>query len=208
MKFTPEIADRILSKSRNQITDKLWIGNLLSLRSDFVGDWTIVSLLGDERSLKLADDFLSPKENNIERVIWRVRDKVQANFLCEDLIRVLGEMDRAMTAENNDNDDNRQVLVHCAQGVSRSSAICAAWLMSRNSGLSLEQALGLIRKARPMAQPNMGFTAALKAIERHGGDVKAAMQEWQQKRSNKHPPGQEDTRSSKGQLSENDRHQL
>lgn len=53
-----------------------------------------------------------------------------------------------------------KVLVHCFQGKSRSVAVAAAFLMRRD-GLSLEQAVALIRTTRPAACPNVGFAAQL-----------------------------------------------
>ena len=46
------------------------------------------------------------------------------------------------------------ILVHCASGVSRSVATCCAWLMTRQ-GYMYQDALHLIRKNRPHANPNM-----------------------------------------------------
>ncbi|EKX54758.1 hypothetical protein GUITHDRAFT_149854, partial [Guillardia theta CCMP2712] len=53
------------------------------------------------------------------------------------------------------------ILVSCFQGKSRSAAVITAYLMQRD-GLSLEQALELVRAARPRAQPNLGFIADLR----------------------------------------------
>jgi atypical dual specificity phosphatase len=52
------------------------------------------------------------------------------------------------------------VLVHCHAGVSRSPTIVAAYLM-RTYGLSAEQALLHISKARPVIRPNVGFLRQL-----------------------------------------------
>ncbi|XP_034451266.1 dual specificity protein phosphatase 18-like [Hippoglossus hippoglossus] len=49
-----------------------------------------------------------------------------------------------------------RTLVHCNAGVSRSSALCIAFLM-RHGGLSLLEAHGTVRTSRPMVRPNMGF---------------------------------------------------
>lgn len=57
-----------------------------------------------------------------------------------------------------------RVLVHCVQGISRSASIVTAYLMMVQ-GASLTHALGLMRAARPIAQPNPGFMRQLKALE-------------------------------------------
>merc|ERR1711924_453190 len=48
------------------------------------------------------------------------------------------------------------VLVHCVWGVSRSTAICMAWLMS-SQGLSVEEAAAKVKAARPCVKPNEDF---------------------------------------------------
>jgi hypothetical protein len=54
------------------------------------------------------------------------------------------------------------VLVHCAEGRSRSAAVVAAYLIARK-GMSAEEALEAVRKARPCASPKPLFVAALEA---------------------------------------------
>lgn len=61
------------------------------------------------------------------------------------------------------------VLVHCAGGVSRSATIVLGYLMSRHD-MSLEEALALLRGARPFANPNPGFVAQLRELEKLGAD--------------------------------------
>ncbi|XP_027717305.1 dual specificity phosphatase 28 [Vombatus ursinus] len=55
-------------------------------------------------------------------------------------------------------------LVYCKNGRSRSAAVCTAYLM-RHGGLSLEQAFQVVKKARPVAEPNPGFWAQLQKYE-------------------------------------------
>ena len=57
------------------------------------------------------------------------------------------------------------VIIHCAMGVSRSATVACAYLMNKFS-LSPEEALGMIRKARPLANPNEGFQEQLKVYHR------------------------------------------
>lgn len=53
------------------------------------------------------------------------------------------------------------VLVHCVAGISRSATIAAAYLV-RKLGISAEEAVGRVRKARPSASPNPGFSQQLR----------------------------------------------
>ncbi|CAG2182766.1 unnamed protein product, partial [Oppiella nova] len=51
-------------------------------------------------------------------------------------------------------------LVHCNAGVSRSTAICTAYLMSKEK-MTFTDALNAIREARPFSKPNDGFVRQL-----------------------------------------------
>ena len=60
--------------------------------------------------------------------------------------------------------DGKKILIHCAAGISRSPTILAAYLM-RSRGMSCDEALGFIRHARPIVDPNIGFVIQLCAYE-------------------------------------------
>ena len=56
------------------------------------------------------------------------------------------------------------VLVHCAQGVSRSATIVASYLM-RKENMLCNDALSFIKYLRPVSVPNYGFRTQLKQLE-------------------------------------------
>ncbi|XP_018494891.1 dual specificity protein phosphatase 1B [Galendromus occidentalis] len=56
------------------------------------------------------------------------------------------------------------VFVHCNAGVSRSTTICIAYLISRK-GMDLDRALRHTRSIRPIARPNEGFMTQLRAYQ-------------------------------------------
>ena len=58
----------------------------------------------------------------------------------------------------------KPILVHCAQGRSRSVTICAAYLISKHK-MTAAQALAFIKSSRPMASPNVGFVEQLTNYE-------------------------------------------
>jgi len=57
-----------------------------------------------------------------------------------------------------------KVYIHCSAGVGRAPSMAAAFLISRGS--STEEALGLIRQARPFIKPTAVQISALKLFER------------------------------------------
>lgn len=57
-------------------------------------------------------------------------------------------------------DPNARVLVHCVQGISRSSSVVCALLM-RLYGWSPSQAVSYVKSKRPSAEPNPGFVLQL-----------------------------------------------
>eukprot|EP00004_Rigifila_ramosa_P014729 TRINITY_DN3372_c0_g1_i6.p1 TRINITY_DN3372_c0_g1~~TRINITY_DN3372_c0_g1_i6.p1 ORF type:complete len:301 (+),score=55.29 TRINITY_DN3372_c0_g1_i6:1-903(+) len=56
------------------------------------------------------------------------------------------------------------VAVHCHQGRSRSAAIVIAWLMHATGG-SYEEALAIVKAARPTVDPNPGFVRQLQSLK-------------------------------------------
>ena len=57
-----------------------------------------------------------------------------------------------------------RVLVHCNAGVSRSSSIVIHYLLTHGLVDSYDNALAVVRKVRPVAQPNEGFEAQLRTV--------------------------------------------
>lgn len=160
-----------------EIEPGLWVGGLgavKEIRHCRGRPWTVVSALKAEKlSLFLTTTLQEIRDAHPEMVIhhelWDIADQSRSNFLSERLEHVLCLIDERIL------DRSGYCLVHCAFGVSRSVAICAAWLISRRH-MSLPMALQRIRAVREDAAPNMGFIAALRALEQCDGNVAAARQ--------------------------------
>ncbi|KAK2845281.1 hypothetical protein FQN49_005878 [Arthroderma sp. PD_2] len=61
------------------------------------------------------------------------------------------------------------VLVHCAMGKSRSATICIAFLLHQQPGaLTPTEALEVIRRTRPLCEPNDGFMEQLELYHQMG----------------------------------------
>ena len=66
-------------------------------------------------------------------------------------------------------------MVHCASGISRSVAVCCAYLMLRGK-IPYDKALAQIRQTRTLANPNFGFQRQLKSLENCGYDLSKAIE--------------------------------
>jgi predicted protein tyrosine phosphatase len=60
--------------------------------------------------------------------------------------------------------DNKNVIVHCAAGMSRSPSLVIAYLMIENRW-GYEEALNFVKRRREIVEPNIGFAKQLKALE-------------------------------------------
>lgn len=168
------------SRWMGEIRPGLWIGNLQSvteISKQLLPDvhWTVISILKSEKLFKFVRTALHGK--HVVHIEWEMSDESQANFISPKLADILNVIDKSIIGNENEAETRRTgcCLVHCAFGVSRSAAICAAWLISRHK-LTLAQSLAAIRKVRPDASPKMGFIAGLRALQECNGTVESAMQ--------------------------------
>lgn len=60
--------------------------------------------------------------------------------------------------------ENKNVIVHCAAGMSRSPSLVIAYLMIENRWC-YEEAYNYVKRRRPIVEPNIGFVKQLKALE-------------------------------------------
>ena len=57
-------------------------------------------------------------------------------------------------------DENKKILFHCFQGISRSSCV-ATLFISLIKNISLDDSFALIKRIRPIIAPNPGFIKAM-----------------------------------------------
>jgi protein-tyrosine phosphatase len=138
----------------------LWIGPLGSCRTDLCADRDIRLIVNCAREVRLLGwvdfDRLQRKGIAVEHLNW-LDDATQAIFPNPDLNRAVLAIDRVLEAGG-------QVLVNCARGVSRSATVVCAYLIIRK-GLSAEDAMAMVRTARPVTDPNPHFKRQLLHIE-------------------------------------------
>jgi len=132
--------------------------------------------------------------DHIEHIRIDIDDHPMANFLdvtekCREVINKAAAIENEEEESRTDIEQTtvqkkKKILVHCASGISRSSAAVLVWLMdSENLLLSLEDALAAVRKNRPLANPNHGFIRQLRVLEKNGGKLSDAITEWKKEYS-------------------------
>ena len=136
----------------------------------------------------------------VEHVEWILPDAVQADFVSLGLLNIVETINNAIhptinydidsekvrkdaaTSRRSDGSLNNNVkvihacFVHCAQGISRSAAVIAAFLLYSRECTTVQEALHAIRVVQPCAQPNLGLLAGLHALEQCDGNIEAAME--------------------------------
>ncbi len=112
-----------------------------------------------------------PQLSSCRRHALEVEDSKEANLLSS-LPAAVGFITAALEGGGG----SARVLVHCAQGVSRSAAVAAAYLMAASAGaagggpggLDPDAALAALRRVCPAAAPNAGFVAQLELFHAMG----------------------------------------
>ena len=90
---------------------------------------------------------------------------LQFNLLDTVLQNIKQYFDKANEFINNAINNNGKVLVHCHAGVSRSGAICIAYIMKYKK-MKFIDALLFVRKKRQKINPNVGFIQQLREYEK------------------------------------------
>lgn len=83
----------------------------------------------------------------VDTLLVKLRPFNYFNFLCFQVSR-----------------DGGKVLVHCVAGMSRSAALCLAYLV-KHRGMTLRKAFSHLRACRPCVRPNSGFFRQLIEFE-------------------------------------------
>ncbi|XP_021905056.1 dual specificity protein phosphatase 1-like [Carica papaya] len=126
-------------------------------------------------SIGAARNKVALKSSKINHILT-VANALQPAFPNEFLYKIIPVMDKEDTNLRQYFDEcfnfmdkakseGGGVLVHCMVGRSRSVTIVVAYLM-KEYGMSLSQALEHVKRKRPVAAPNFGFTLQLQEFER------------------------------------------
>jgi Dual specificity phosphatase, catalytic domain len=181
-----------------EVRPGLWIGDMRSIKHlnevypKNWTQWTVVSILNDEMLYQAKCRALAKTEYSLiighctvrQEIDWDLPDKPNAEFISPKLDSVCWVLDQNLKNTFRNPSGGKTLdadgfihpcLVHCAQGVSRSAALIAAYLLYSREARTLEEAMARIRAVRPEAEPNLGFVAGLRALEQCQGNFEAAM---------------------------------
>ena len=146
------------------INNGIFIGNAHSVIGNYA---TKDADILEERNIKVVisalteeeyDDYMIAKEDFPE-IEWHrlVIDDDEDERISEHFFSVHKIISEALT-------HNKNVIVHCAAGMSRSPTLVIAYFMIENRW-SYEETINFVRKRRPIVEPNLGFVKQLKSLE-------------------------------------------
>ncbi|KAJ1563764.1 hypothetical protein HK096_011138 [Nowakowskiella sp. JEL0078] len=171
----------------SEIVPGLFIGTKIA-----ASDRNFIETHGITHIINMAFELPMLFKDIIEYIHVPLADNTQANLLqrLEELIDVI---DNVMAERENINKEFHDsqltmvkansegiptvksrlpvVMVHCAQGVSRSAAVVVAWRM-RKTHESYSDALYFVRTRRYIVKPNEGFENQLKLFAKWGWSTK------------------------------------
>lgn len=119
--------------------------------------------IGSQDAATNLQDLQEKGVTHILNVAFYISNPFDNQFVCE-TIEVADEPGANITALfprcfefiESARQQGGGVLVHCNAGISRSSSVIAGYLM-QVEGYTLDEALALLRAARPVVKPNDGF---------------------------------------------------
>ena len=166
-----------------KIFPNLWVGSLKAAQdSSALRENGITHILTVAARLEVQTDHDIIPEANMLQI--DIEDHPAENIL-EVLEQGLSFIDSKMSSTkktSNGEDDNsapRVVLVHCASGISRSAAVCCAYLMIR-CRMTYDEALNTVQESgRSLASPNFGFQRQLRCLEQCQYDLSKTQEYYQ-----------------------------
>ena len=133
----------------SQITDNIFIGNFTSSRCKTnLIDKNIFSILN------VSGIELIPYTVNY--LFFDIDDNPRENIKCI-FKECYDFIDKNVK-------NNKNVLVHCQMGISRSTTIVIYYLMKKNN-INFEEAYNIVKEKRGVTNPNYGFIEQLKSLK-------------------------------------------
>jgi len=143
----------------------LWVGDITSLDAiDRLGISAVVSVLKDPHTLS------HPSLHKCQHLAIDLEDTDDTDILCHlpdtytFIYTALSQKKKSIgngnTSSSSSPSSSPAVLIHCAQGVSRSASIATAYIMQSQSQ-PYHTALSLLQQSHPTALPNSNFASQL-----------------------------------------------
>ncbi|KDQ08630.1 hypothetical protein BOTBODRAFT_148608 [Botryobasidium botryosum FD-172 SS1] len=125
----------------DQIIPNLWVGDFeAALDTELLEKHGIKHVLSAVRGIRVDKKFI----------------RHECDLLDTEYSDLFTFLPRAVSFIENALEKSEGVLVHCHAGMSRSASIAAAYLM-KSQDMDVATAVNLMKKARPIVQPNKGF---------------------------------------------------
>ncbi|KAG8814777.1 hypothetical protein FRC17_000972 [Serendipita sp. 399] len=133
-------------ETMDEILPRLWLGDIASPQD--------VKTL-EERNIRAILSVLEWEVSVPEGITHK-----QINLVDRDEADLLVNVVPCIEFIQSELDKGHSVLVHCFAGISRSASMVTAYIMY-SQDLNFADAKRRLRKARPIARPNLGFAAQL-----------------------------------------------
>mmetsp|Transcript_12271 Transcript_12271/g.17070 ORF Transcript_12271/g.17070 Transcript_12271/m.17070 type:complete len:240 (+) Transcript_12271:74-793(+) len=142
---------------------ELWQGGFMACKSKFVKAHNIAYVVNTAKDLDKF--FVAWGKNHLPKVVKLGVEILRLNWVDAEDQRLYKETkyDQLMESSRGIHkflSQGKSVLVHCAQGKSRSSAVTVAYLMARDKA-DAKKSLEYLKSKRSMAQPNNFFMKQL-----------------------------------------------
>ncbi|KAF3165536.1 dual specificity phosphatase 12 [Orbilia oligospora] len=147
-----------MNEPMNEIIPGLYLGDIFAARNpSYLRDHGVTHILTIARgSLGLLSSTLESTDTEIPFDHRQIElDDLPDEKLLEQLENGISFIDSALS-ENFDEGKECKVLVHCLQGMSRSTSFVIAYLVWKNR-ITVGNALEIVQEKRKKARPNSGF---------------------------------------------------
>ena len=139
---------------RTSTRGELWVGSLRGLSELSVrGIDAVLTLLSPAYDYNETDEALTARVGDRPHLTFRLHDSEESD--------IWRYFDRGCEFIRRHRAVGLNVLVHCHAGISRSVTMCVCYMTRAGEAPDWRTALDMVRKVRPIANPNDGFRAQL-----------------------------------------------
>eukprot|EP00730_Choanoeca_flexa_P000196 TRINITY_DN10089_c0_g1_i3.p1 TRINITY_DN10089_c0_g1~~TRINITY_DN10089_c0_g1_i3.p1 ORF type:complete len:220 (+),score=38.14 TRINITY_DN10089_c0_g1_i3:39-698(+) len=141
---------------------QLWLGSFKAVHPSFIEQHQIAMVVTAAKGIGSVWPGFDKHcarfgANNVKHIQLDWVDSTDFTIPMDELCSIIAAIHTQLT-------DGANVLVHCAQGKSRSTSVVIAYLM-RYRQMNYNASLALVRSCRPMATPNTSFDQQLRQAQ-------------------------------------------